>query len=192
MGRKKDHFIDLSDIKENELDKTATFTDLLSRSEKKERQRRKEDEETKELKDILMNEDEKKELKKALKKKKKEKNIQIEKIETKKEEREMEDEPLVWNKQTEEREVQLIQAYFKDQEAFKLALYQPIRLNFGEKKEVELVRLSHSSQPSKQYAPVKKSAKNYTWTWRSDRLRTPEPIALKQFPPDLRHGGQER
>lgn len=79
---------------------------------------------------------------------------------------EIEEEPLVWNKQTEQREVQLIQAYFKDQEAFKLALYQPIRLNFGEKKEVELVRLSHSSQPSKQYAPVKKSAKNYTWTWR--------------------------
>lgn len=79
---------------------------------------------------------------------------------------EVEAEPLIWNKTTEQQEVQLIQAYFKDEEAFKLALYQPIKLNFGDKKEVELVRLSHSSKPSKLYAAVKKSAKNYTWTWR--------------------------
>ena len=81
---------------------------------------------------------------------------------------EVEAEPLIWNKTTEQQEVQLIQAYFKDEEAFKLALYQPIKLNFGDKKEVELVRLSHSSKPSKLYAAVKKSAKNYTWTWRFD------------------------
>lgn len=79
---------------------------------------------------------------------------------------EVEAEPLVWNKTTEQQEVRIIQDYFKDQEVFKLALYQPIKLNFGDKKEVELVRLSHSSKPSKRYAPVKKSAKNYTWTWR--------------------------
>lgn len=32
---KKDNLIDLSDIKENELDKTSSFTDLMSRSQRK-------------------------------------------------------------------------------------------------------------------------------------------------------------
>ena len=32
---KKENLIDLSDIKDNELDKTASFTDLMSRSERK-------------------------------------------------------------------------------------------------------------------------------------------------------------
>ena len=36
--------IDLSDIKENDLDKTSSFTDLMSRSEKKQRQLEKEQE----------------------------------------------------------------------------------------------------------------------------------------------------
>ena len=38
----KERFIDLSDIKNEELDKTATFTDLMSRSEKKRRKKEKE------------------------------------------------------------------------------------------------------------------------------------------------------
>lgn len=38
----KERFIDLSDIKDEELDKTATFTDLMSRSERKRRKKEKE------------------------------------------------------------------------------------------------------------------------------------------------------
>lgn len=90
---------------------------------------------------------------------------------------EVEPEPLVWNKQTEQQEVEFIQAYFKDHEAFKLALYQPIKLDFGERKEVELVRLSHSTR-SKKYAKATKSAKNYSWTWRY--TKTSEEL-LKQY-----------
>ena len=37
----KERFIDLSDIKDQELDKTATFTDLMSRSERKRRAKEK-------------------------------------------------------------------------------------------------------------------------------------------------------
>lgn len=48
------HYVDLSDIKEDDLDKTASFTDLMSRSEKKERERIKEEEKTRELTEILM------------------------------------------------------------------------------------------------------------------------------------------
>ena len=39
---------------------------------------------------------------------------------------------------------------------------------FGNGKNVELVRLSHSKKKSKNYADTEKSAKNYTWTWRFD------------------------
>ena len=37
----KDRFIDLSDIKDDEMDKTASFTDLMSRSERKKRAKEK-------------------------------------------------------------------------------------------------------------------------------------------------------
>ena len=37
----KDRFIDLSDIKDDEMDKTASFTDLMSRSERKRRNKEK-------------------------------------------------------------------------------------------------------------------------------------------------------
>ena len=37
----KERFIDLSDIKEDELDKTASFTDLMSRSERRKREKEK-------------------------------------------------------------------------------------------------------------------------------------------------------
>ena len=43
---KQDNYIDLSDIKENELDKTASFTDLMSRSERKQREKEKQNEQT--------------------------------------------------------------------------------------------------------------------------------------------------
>lgn len=67
-------YIDLSDIKDDDLDKTASFTDLMSRSEKKERERLKEEEKTRELKELLMPDDnlEKK------KKRKKRKDLEIE------------------------------------------------------------------------------------------------------------------
>lgn len=76
MKKDKNRYIDLSDIKEDEMDKTASFTDLMSREELKERKRIKEEEQTRELKEILMNDDDKKELRKELKKKgKREKRI---------------------------------------------------------------------------------------------------------------------
>ena len=71
MKKNKNIYIDLSDIKEDEMDKTASFTDLMSREELKERKRIKEEEQTRELKEILMNDDDKKELRKELKKKEK-------------------------------------------------------------------------------------------------------------------------
>ena len=71
MKKDKNRYIDLSDIKEDEMDKTASFTDLMSREELKERKRIKEEEQTRELKEILMNDDDKKELRKELKKKEK-------------------------------------------------------------------------------------------------------------------------
>lgn len=40
---KKEKLIDLSDIKDNELDKTASFTDLMSRSERRKREKEKND-----------------------------------------------------------------------------------------------------------------------------------------------------
>ena len=55
MKKDKERYIDLSDIKDDELDKTASFTDLMSREEKKRRKRIKEEEKTRELKEILMN-----------------------------------------------------------------------------------------------------------------------------------------
>lgn len=71
MKKDKERYIDLSDIKEDEMDKTASFTDLMSREELKMRKRKKEEEQTRELKEILMNDDDKKELKKEKKKKEK-------------------------------------------------------------------------------------------------------------------------
>lgn len=68
MKKDKERYIDLSDIKDDELDKTASFTDLMSREEKKRRKRIKEEEKTRELKEILMNDEDKKELKKEKKK----------------------------------------------------------------------------------------------------------------------------
>lgn len=67
----KNHYVDLSDIKDNDMDKTASFTDLMSRSEKLEHKRLKEEEKTRELKEILMNEDDKKKLMKEERKRKK-------------------------------------------------------------------------------------------------------------------------
>lgn len=75
------HFIDLSDIKDDDTDKTASFTDLMSRAEKLERKKRKQQEELerekKKEEDIisLMNDNDlsflsKKEQKKLMKKKK--------------------------------------------------------------------------------------------------------------------------
>ena len=68
MKKDKERYIGLSDIKDDELDKTASFTDLMSREEKKRRKRIKEEEKTRELKEILMNDEDKKELKKEKKK----------------------------------------------------------------------------------------------------------------------------
>lgn len=74
-----------------------------------------------------------------------------------------------WNREEEQAQVALIQAYFQDHEKFKFVLQKPfLKLAFGQGKFVELVRLSHSSKKSKTYAPTEKSAKNYTWTWRYD------------------------
>lgn len=79
MKKDKERYIDLSDIKDDELDKTASFTDLMSREEKKKRKRIKEEEKTRELKEILMNDEDKKELKKEKKKQERlEKKIQKE------------------------------------------------------------------------------------------------------------------
>lgn len=68
MKKKQDRYIDLSDIKEMEMDNTASFTDLMSREELKKRKKIKEEEKTQELKEILMNDEEKKKLKKEKKK----------------------------------------------------------------------------------------------------------------------------
>lgn len=65
----KKHYVDLSDIKKNDLDKTASFTDLMSRTEKKEHERQKE-EKTRELKEVLMNSEEKREKRTKEKKRK--------------------------------------------------------------------------------------------------------------------------
>ena len=74
-----------------------------------------------------------------------------------------------WNREEEQAQVALIQAYFQDHEKFKFVLQKPfLKLAFGQGKFVELVRLSHSSKKSKTYAQTEKSAKNYTWTWRYD------------------------
>ena len=69
MKKKKDNerYIDLSLIKDDDLDKTGSFTDLMSRAELKERERKKE--EAEELKETLINNNEKKEKKKKKKEK---------------------------------------------------------------------------------------------------------------------------
>ena len=50
MSKRK---IDLSDIKENDLDKTSTFKDLMSRSERKKREEEKLQEENNDIVDML-------------------------------------------------------------------------------------------------------------------------------------------
>lgn len=75
MKKDNNKYIDLSDIKDDELDKTGSFTDLMSRTEKKEHERMKEEEKTRELKEILMNDDDKKEIKQENKRKKKKERI---------------------------------------------------------------------------------------------------------------------
>lgn len=71
------HFIDLSDIKDDETDKTASFTDLMTRAEKKERELRKRKEEIEAIDAIMGNDEDdsflsKKEKRKLEKKKEKE------------------------------------------------------------------------------------------------------------------------
>lgn len=39
--KEEERYIDLSDIKDNDLDKTASFTDLMSRSERRLREKKK-------------------------------------------------------------------------------------------------------------------------------------------------------
>ena len=74
-----------------------------------------------------------------------------------------------WNREEEKEQISLIQAYFNDREKFKFVLQKPfLKLAFGNGKNVELVRLSHSKKKSKNYPDTEKSAKNYTWTWRFD------------------------
>lgn len=75
MKKDNNKYIDLSDIKDDELDKTGSFTDLMSRTEKKEHERMKEEEKTRELKEILMNDDDKKEIKQENKRKKQKERI---------------------------------------------------------------------------------------------------------------------
>ena len=75
MKKNKERYIDLSDIKDDELDKTGSFTDLMSRSELKKHNRKKE-EQTQELKEILnIDNDEKLDKKKKKKILKEEKKI---------------------------------------------------------------------------------------------------------------------
>lgn len=51
----KDRYIDLSDIKDDELDKTASFTDLMSRSERKAREKAKKQEKEQKQNDDILN-----------------------------------------------------------------------------------------------------------------------------------------
>ena len=76
MKKKQDRYIDLSDIKEMEMDNTASFTDLMSREEIKKRKKIQEEEKTQELKEILMNDEDKKRLKKEKKIAKEEKRLE--------------------------------------------------------------------------------------------------------------------
>lgn len=74
-----------------------------------------------------------------------------------------------WNRESEQEQVRLIQAYYQDHEKFKFVLQKPfLKINLVQSAQMELVRLSHSSKKSKIYAQSEKSAKNYTWTWRYD------------------------
>lgn len=74
-----------------------------------------------------------------------------------------------WNREEEQEQISLIQTYFNDHEKFKFVLQKPfLKVAFGNGKNVELVRLSHSKKKSKNYPDTEKSAKNYTWTWRFD------------------------
>ncbi len=86
MKKNKERYIDLSDIKDDELDKTGSFTDLMSRSELKKHNRKKE-EQTQELKEILnIDNDEKLDKKKKKKILKEEKKLEKKAIKEIKEE----------------------------------------------------------------------------------------------------------
>ena len=86
MKKNKERYIDLSDIKDDELDKTGSFTDLMSRSELKKHNRKKE-EQTQELKEILnIDDDEKLDKKKKKKILKEEKKLEKKAIKEIKEE----------------------------------------------------------------------------------------------------------
>ena len=86
MKKNKERYIDLSDIKDDDLDKTGSFTDLMSRSELKKHNRKKE-EQTQELKEILnIDNDEKLDKKKKKKILKEEKKLEKKAIKEIKEE----------------------------------------------------------------------------------------------------------
>ena len=86
MKKNKERYIDLSDIKDDDLDKTGSFTDLMSRSELKKHNRKKE-EQTQELKEILnIDDDEKLDKKKKKKILKEEKKLEKKAIKEIKEE----------------------------------------------------------------------------------------------------------
>lgn len=75
-----------------------------------------------------------------------------------------------WTPEFEHQQVQLIQTYYNDHEKFKFILRKPfLKLSLIRNLNIELVRLSHSSKSSKTYQTVRKSTKNYTWTWRYDQ-----------------------
>ena len=86
MKKNKERYIDLSEIKDDDLDKTGSFTDLMSRSELKKHNRKKE-EQTQELKEILnIDNDEKLDKKKKKKILKEEKKLEKKAIKEIKEE----------------------------------------------------------------------------------------------------------
>ena len=86
MKKNKERYIDLSEIKDDDLDKTGSFTDLMSRSELKKHNRKKE-EQTQELKEILnIDDDEKLDKKKKKKILKEEKKLEKKAIKEIKEE----------------------------------------------------------------------------------------------------------
>lgn len=73
------------------------------------------------------------------------------------------------NREFEQKQVELIQKYFKDHEKFKFVLTKPFLKLKMVGFDIELVRLSHSTKSSKKY-DNQKSKKGYTWTWRYDEL----------------------
>lgn len=81
--------------------------------------------------------------------------------------------PKIWNKETENQEIEQIQAYFKDAQEFKFALNKPfLSLNFGGV-EAELVRMNHKKYADekdetgiKKISKYRAPKKSYSWTWR--------------------------